>query len=173
MNIPPQEIETEESIIASVLTNDKIFKHCEYLDPLDFYKTIHQEVFRVMKALYIKKERIDLVTVGAALLKDDNGQTAVAISNLHNTANLSMNLKTHAKIIKGASTKRKLLTSLHIIKQKINTGKIEDILDFAQSEIMGYKITRDQGKIYHIKDLIMEQINIIEKNNTVEGESGI
>ncbi len=168
MRLPPQNIEAEESLLASVLINDKNFKACEYLLPQDFYNAKNQSIFKAMKDLSNKGERIDLVTVGPGL-KDILGHLMQIVDN----APVSTNAKAHAKIIKDNATKRNLLFSISAINEKIYTDSVEKVLDYAQSEILGYKVSRGQGKIYNIKDLIHQQIDQIEKNNTQEAIGGL
>jgi len=171
MKLPPQDISAEESLLASILVNDKCFKDCDYLNPDDFYKTKHQRIFEAMKELAFKGERIDLVTIGGKLKNTDGA--IQHIMSLVDNAPISMNLKGHAKIIHNNSVKRSLLTTINTIGDKIYTDQFENILDYAQSEILKYRVSRDQGEIYSIKDLIHEQIDRIEKNNTIKERSGI
>ncbi len=171
MRLPPQDIKAEESLIASILVNDFCFKDCDYLKPDDFYKTKNKVVFEIMKRLFIKSERIDLVTVGAKLDGED-GMISYIVK-LTDNAPIATNLKSHAKIINSNSVKRKLLNSISAINEKIYTDNLENVLDYAQSEILGFKVSRDQGKIYNIKDLVQEQIDHIEKNNTEKNRGGI
>ena len=171
MRLPPQDIEAEESLLATLLINDKSFKDCEYLNPDDFYKTKHQTIFGIMKNLSFHGERIDLVTVGAKL-KDTEGMLHI-ITSLVDNAPISISLKTHAKIIHNHAVKRRLLISISAINEKIYTDNLETLLDYAQSEILGYKVSRDQGKIYNVRDLVQDQIDTIERNNTENERSGI
>ena len=173
MRLPPQNIEVEEIIIASVLANDDSFKNCDYLKPNDFYKTNNQIIFGAMHNLYIKKDRIDFSSVGEILKNNDKKGLIGYLLKIYDGAPIYTNLESYAKIIKNESVKRALLNSLSAIKEKIYSGAIEKILDFAQSEILGYKIDRNQGDIFNIKDLIHGQIDRIEKNNTNEDSGGI
>jgi replicative DNA helicase len=163
MRLPPQNIEVEEILIASVLANDQAFKGCEYLKPKDFYKTENQIIFGAMHALYVKKSRIDILSVGEALLLKKREDMARTLAKIYDHAPIYTNLEAHAKIIKNQSVKRSLLNSLSKIKEKIYSEDIEQTLDFAQAEIMGYKINREQGDIFNIKDLIFDHIEKIKK----------
>ena len=172
MRLPPQNIEAEESLLASILLNDKWFKDCEYLHENDFYKTDHRIIFESMKDLNRKQERIDLVTLGANLkLKDHD--LAGRLTAIADNAAIAMNPKAYAKIIKDNATKRDLLNTVSAINEKIYTDDVTTILDFAQSKILGYKVTRGQGKIYNIKDLVHGQIDKIEKSQTQENTGGV
>jgi len=171
MRLPPQDIEAEESLLASIFVNDKSFKDCDYLKPDDFYKTDHQTIFNIMKDLSRKNERINLVTVGSKLKEDE--KLVRRIISISESAPIYTNLKTHAKIIHNNSVKRNLLISVSAINEKIYTDSLEKLLDYAQSEILGYKVSRDQGEIHHIKDIIEAQIDFIEKKQTQENLTGV
>lgn len=173
MRLPPQEIEAEESVLASILINDKSFKDCHDLKPEDFYKKDHQDAFRVMKRLSSQKERIDLVTVGSVLLKSEKLDLIKYLTSMTDQVPIASKLKTHAKIIKSASVKRKMLNSLSAINEKIYTDSLENLLDFAQSEIMGFKVSSDQGEIHHIKDIVQAQVDHIEHKQTHKNSGGI
>ena len=69
--IPPQSIETEESILSKILLFPDS-NMIEALTPEDFYKTSHQIIFKACFDLHKKKQNIDLVTV-ADSLKDIKG----------------------------------------------------------------------------------------------------
>jgi replicative DNA helicase len=173
MRLPPQNINAEETIIASILANDKSFKTCNYLKDSDFYKTDHQIIFEIMHSLAIKQSRIDILLVGQELIKKNREDIARYLSKVYDNATIYANLESHAKIIKSESVKRALLNSLSTINEKIYSDDIEKTLDFAQSEILGYKVTSDQGNIHHIRDLVNLQIDIIERKQTHENLSGI
>lgn len=173
MRLTPQNIEVEETIIASVLANDKSFKDCDYLQSEDFYKTEHQIIFNIMKDLYIKKSRIDILLVGQELIKQKKEAVGRNLIKIYDGSQIYTTLESHSKIIKDQSTKRALLNSISEIKEKVYAEDVEKTLDFAQSEILGYKVTKDQGEIHHIKDLINLQIDVIEKKQTQENLAGM
>lgn len=172
MKLPPQNLEAEESLLASILVYDNIFEDCD-LDPEDFYKTDHQKIFKIMKNLKSKGERIDLVTIGSCLMAEDNRDLIYYISKLPDTAPLTTNIKSTVKIIKSLSVKRKLAISIMNIQDKIDSSSLENLIDFAQSEIMKFTVTDSENKIFHISDLLTNHIDTIEKHNTIKKTNAI
>jgi replicative DNA helicase len=170
-NLPPQNIEAEESYLSSILVNDKILDNC-ILSPDDFYQTLNQTIFREMKALHIKRTRVDLVTVGTALKNDKS--CFEHLVRMVDYAQISSSGKAYQKIIKDNAVKRKLLNSVSAIQEKIHGSfDLDTLVDYAQSEIMKYTISEHDNKIYHIKDLLIEHMDEIEKQNTTEQVDGM
>ncbi len=68
MNLPPQNIEFEESVLSGCLLFPEICE--EVLDSLtsyDFYRSAHQEVFKVIQDLRFNNKPVDLLTVNEQL----------------------------------------------------------------------------------------------------------
>jgi len=172
MKLPPQNIDAEESLLASILVFDNVFDDCD-LDPEDFYKTDHQKIFRTMKTLRVKGERIDLVTIGSCLMASGDSDLIGYISKIPDTAPLTANVKSTVKIIKSCSVKRKLAISIMNIQDKIDASSLESLIDFAQSEIMKFTTNDDENKIFHIADLLPKHIDKIEKDTSIEKTNSI
>lgn len=70
--LPPQSIEAEKSVLGCLmLDKNAIIKVVDFLKPKDFYKAIHQEIYKVMVELFEKENPIDLLAVSDRL-KDKN-----------------------------------------------------------------------------------------------------
>ena len=163
MRVPPHNIEAEQSLIASIIINEKILEDCN-LSHDDFYQTKHQKIYRAILDLRAKEENIDIVSIGQKLIEDKDLVTYVA--SLTDTATVTLNAKTTARIIKSARVKRDLIVSLHAIQDRVDESNLESLLDFAQSEIMKYTVSNNDNKIFHIRDLLMEHLDKIENANT-------
>ena len=62
--IPPQSIEAEMSLLGSVLLDkDAMLKIADIVQPEDFYKNAHAQIFSAIVELYQKNEPIDLLTL--------------------------------------------------------------------------------------------------------------
>lgn len=165
MRLPPQNMEAEQSLIASILVNDAVLDTAT-VKPTDFYKTEHQQIYRTFLKLKANKERVDLVTTGSCFLKD---RAIISyITKLSDNAPITNNAKSLSKIIKSNRIKRDLLNTLTNIQDKIDGSNIDELLGFAQSEIMKHTASTYDNKIYHIRDLILNHINEIEQHNTVK-----
>ena len=66
--IPPQDIEAEQAILGSMLTDqDAVVDSIEILKPEDFYRGDHKYIYEAMVNLYNRGEPIDIITVKAEL----------------------------------------------------------------------------------------------------------
>jgi len=67
-NLPPQNIEAEESIISAILIdNNTLLDVIEIVSANDFYRTAHQKIFAAITDLFDKGEPVDLVTLANRL----------------------------------------------------------------------------------------------------------
>ena len=66
--IPPHSIEGEQSVLGSMLLDkDAIVVTTETLQPDDFYKEAHKEIYEAILELYNRDEPVDLVTLSDEL----------------------------------------------------------------------------------------------------------
>ena len=62
--IPPHDIEAEQAVIGSMLTDkDAVMLAVERLKPDNFYRDDNKAIFEAMINLYNKSEPVDLITV--------------------------------------------------------------------------------------------------------------
>jgi len=166
--LPPQDKNIEQSFLVSILQDDKRFIDALLLKHKEFYVTQHQKIFKAMQSLYKNQERIDLVTLHGKLEKPDLDYL-IKISSF---AEYTNNIPKCVEIIQGHAVNRDLLTSICKIKEFVYTGN-SNALDYAQTEIMKYKVVQSQGEIFNIKELIQDQIDQIEQHNTVKKNQGL
>jgi len=142
--IPPQNLEAEMSFLGSILIDkDAMLKVADAIDPDDFYKNAHSNVYETMTELYSKNEPVDILTLGNRLeekkqLERMGGRSyLVKLSNAVPTAS---HVEQYAKIIRKKSTLRKLLKASHDITRlgyQEETESIEGLLDEAQQKLYG------------------------------------
>jgi len=113
--IPPQSLETEESILASCFLGHTS-QAVNFITPDDFYRTAHQKIFRAIRDIYNKGEPVDLNTVGQHL-KDigqfDETGGYIRLAQIIDTVPLAVNIETYCKIIREKAILRKLITHCH------------------------------------------------------------
>ena len=117
--IPPQSIETEESVIASCLLG-YASKAVNLIGADDFYRSAHQKIFTAISELQAKKDPIDLNTV-MNVLKEKNQLDevggVVSLSQLIDRVPLASNIEIYCKILREKSVLRKLINESHKIIQ--------------------------------------------------------
>ena len=66
--LPPQDLEAEMSVLGSLMVDkDAITKVLDFLEPRDFYRPIHRDVYEAAQTLFEKGEPIDLLSIASAL----------------------------------------------------------------------------------------------------------
>ncbi|MDP3935138.1 MAG: DnaB-like helicase C-terminal domain-containing protein [Candidatus Giovannonibacteria bacterium] len=110
--MPPQALEAEESVLCSIiLDNSDLQTIKEILEPDDFYRTSHREIFTAILELADKGDPIDLVTLTNHLRSKD---LLEKIGGAHYLAQLTReapatNPIAHAKIVKEKAIRRQVL----------------------------------------------------------------
>ncbi len=168
--IPKNNIQAEESLIASLFIDNNELDNCMDLIPEDFYKPAHSKIFNAIIILISKSQVADLVTIGH-FLTDNNELEQIGgayfLAKIADAAPLSLNTKYHAKIIKDCSTSRKILkTALSVIDMCRQDKPVTELLDFSQSEFLQIEGKEISETVHSVKDIIHSHLDRIEKANT-------
>ena len=166
--IPPHSVESEQSILGSVLLDkDAMITVSETIRPDDFYKEAHKIIYECMIKLSNKGEPIDLITLTEELRKqghlDDVGGISY-ITSLSTIVPTTSNVKYYADIVKEKSVLRKLIKASNDI---INLGydgstKIEDVLDKAEKKIFDISQEKASDDFKSINSVLMDAYDMIE-----------
>jgi replicative DNA helicase len=168
-NIPPQNIEAEQSVIGSILLeNEAISKALEILKPDDFYYGSHQQVFQCMIELFEKNEPTDFITITERLKKKKKLEEiggASYIADLSEKIPTAANIEFYAKIVKEKSVLRKLIHSATEIVSKAATAQenVEDLLDFSENTIFSISEYHIKPSFFPLKDILKATFKDIEK----------
>lgn len=168
--IPPHSVESEQSILGSILLDkDAMITVSETIKPDDFYKEAHKIIYECMIKLSNKNEPIDLITLTEELRKqghlDDVGGISY-ITSLSTIVPTTSNVKYYADIVKEKSVLRKLIKVSNDI---INLGydgstKIEDVLENAEKKI--FDISQEKSSSDDFKPInlvLMDTYDMIEQ----------
>lgn len=172
MNIPSQNIEAEQSLLATIMLNNKAFEYCGDLLPEDFYRTAHKIIYTAIIKLMFAKKAVDLVTLGAVFIKEktfDQIGGAEYLTRLVDNAP-AFNTKEYVEIIKLCSLTRQVQTACMNIQDSSASG--EKLLEFAQTEVLKIQSRMNQDAIVNVKDIVMKHLDRIEKANTQKQERG-
>ena len=70
MEVPPQDIDAEKSVLGAILLDaNSLVKVIEFLVPAHFYKDAHKNIYSAIIALFEHREPADLITVPDQLKK--------------------------------------------------------------------------------------------------------
>ena len=159
-NIPPQEIELEESILSSCLLGDAE-EALELLRSEDFYRTAHQEIFRTIGDLQRQHVEVDLPSLVSALRDAGRLEKVGGVSLLARLTNeipIAANIEHHARKIKGKAILRRLIADCNYITKACfrNSDNIEAILDDAQKRMLSIDLTSMNDSAVCYRDLCLE-----------------
>ncbi|MCL5006903.1 MAG: replicative DNA helicase [Patescibacteria group bacterium] len=119
LKIPPQDLEAEQSVLGALMIDkDAIFSVADTLNPDDFYKKAHAEIYEAVLRLWERHEPIDILSVTAELkradrLKEAGGSTY--LTELINSVPTSSHVVHYAKIVR----EKKILRDLINVSAKI------------------------------------------------------
>src|SRR5512146_357210 len=69
--LPPQSVEAEQSVLGALLIDrDAVIEVAELLQPGDFYRQAHGQVYAAVLHLYERREPVDIVTVSEVLERE-------------------------------------------------------------------------------------------------------
>ncbi|WP_270516384.1 replicative DNA helicase [Lactobacillus johnsonii] len=175
----PHDSEAEKAVLGAVfLDPEAIIDASDVLQPDDFYEHANRIVFQAMLNISGREEVIDPVTLQDELKKnnqvDDIGGIAY-VTELSMATPTAAHVTYYAKIVKRKAILRNLIsTSQRIIQNAIEgSDDVTDILDDAESQIMGVSQDNASGGFKSIHDVLntaMEEINSIpDDGNMVTG----
>lgn len=173
--IPPHSTEAEKSVLgAALLSKDALFDVVEVVKPQDFYDKNHTEIFEAMLDLNRRNVPVDALTVAEELKKrgslDMVGGRAYVASLSSGTPTTSNALE-YGKIVAEKASVRRLIDTADDIVVKGYEGGMDanQMLDYAESGIFEISQLRQKGQYAHIRDVLISNIEIIDKASQMEG----
>ena len=167
--IPPHSVESEQSILGSILLDkEAIITVTETIKPEDFYKEAHKIIYECMMKLNNKNEPIDLITLTEELKKQGHLEDIGGISYITSLSTIvptTSNVKYYADIVKEKSVLRKLI---RVSNDILNLGydssiKVEDILEKAEKQIFDISQEKSSEDFQTINSVLMDTYDTIEK----------
>ncbi len=172
----PQSTEAEQCLLGSLmLDRNAIIKVVDFLGARDFYKRIHQEIYRAVVNIFEKGESIDFLSVSTRLKEKDKleeigGNTY--LTELINGVPTATHVLNYAKIVQRKRILRDLIDASHEIGLMgyNETEDVDQLLDQAEKRI--FSITQKfltQGFV-RVKDTLEEAFERIDKLSKHGGE---
>jgi len=140
--IMPQSIETEKSVIGSMLkSKDAIVEAAGILNPEDFYARQHEILFRAIVELDALGKNADIVTISDHISKMKDVPESVTsmefLGEIFETSCNASNVTNYAEIVKGKAVLRKLIRLTDEISKMCYEGKssVEYVLDETEKKV--------------------------------------
>ena len=159
--LPPQNIEAEQCLLGALLIGkEAILKVVDFLEPRDFYKRTHQQIYQTIVDLFEKREPIDLLSVSNRLkakneLTDIGGHTY--LTEMVNTVPTASNIMHYAKVVQH----KRILRDLIAASQDIGS------MGYKEAEDVDELLDQAEKKIFSITQKSLSQ-NFIAVKDTLE-----
>lgn len=174
--VPPHNDEAEQSLLGAILIDkESIFKVHDMLHPNDFYREAHKLIYEACSELSIKREPIDLLSLGNRLREKNQldlvggNTTLVSLTNAVPTAAHVVN---YARIVHRKGILRRLLKASENISRIAfeEADEIEDVLDKAQQEIYGVSSAAGSASFTSIRDVLVDAFDRIDEIHREKGK---
>ena len=167
--IPPHDVEAEQAILGSMLTDkDAVISALEVLKPEAFYREDNKAIYEAIVNLYNRAEPIDIITVKSELVSTGKFETIRGLEYLAilpDKVPTSANVEQYIKIVEEKALLRNLIKTANEI---INLGysqteEVDDIMDMAEKKIFDILKQKNQTGFTPIKDVLVETFAQIER----------
>jgi replicative DNA helicase len=140
-DIPPQNLEAEESVLGAMLSSrHAITAVSDIVRPEDFYRMTHAEIYKAALALDARGEPVDAITLSDELDKRGNLSNVggkVRIASLAAMVPATANAGQYAKIVRETAMRRNLIEAGNEITRLgwEGNGEIGEIFDLAERKM--------------------------------------
>ena len=166
--VPPQDIEAEQAVIGSMLTDqDAVVAAIETLKPEDFYREDNKLIYRAILNLYNRAEPVDIITLKSELTsmgKFDAVGGLEYLADLPEKVPTTANVERYIKIVEEKAILRNLIkTANEIISLGYDpTEEVENIMDSAEKKIFDIMQSKNQKGYSPIKDVLVDTFSQLE-----------
>jgi replicative DNA helicase len=143
---PPYNLEAEQSVLGSLLIDDKELLTLN-LEPTDFYRDEHQEIFEAMLKLAKKEIPIDIISVSEELKEKGKLEFIGGESYLMQLASSmpnAVNVSYYARIVKKNSIARQMMTKGEKIFDLANSLELDEARKIAGEIVLMNENTIDK-----------------------------
>lgn len=167
--LPPQNIEAEMAVLGSMLLDEEaISVAVESIDKDCFYKDNHKKIFEAISDLYGASKAVDLITLSDELKRKEmlaEVGGASFLTELVNVVPTAANINHYVTIVKEKWILRNLINnSTRIVSYCYESeGNVIEAVDYAEKLIFEISERKTQGTFLHLKEIIKESIERIDK----------
>lgn len=178
--IPPHDIEAEQAIIGSMLTDkDAVIAAVEVLQEQDFYREDNKIIYSAILNLYNRAEPIDIITLKSELKSMGKFETVGGLEyivQLPDKVPTTSNVEQYIKIVEEKSMLRALIkTADELITLGYDpTQEVEQVIDTAEKKIFQVMQKKNQKGYSSIKDILVDTFTQLEQlYNQKESITGV
>lgn len=179
LKVPPHSVEAEQAVLGGLMQDNTVWDDvAEVLQPEDFYRHEHQQIFAVMMRQVDASKPLDVVTLVEAL--DSLGELDSAggleyLTDLVSHARGTANISAYTQIIRERATLRTLIrVSSEIADSAFNPAgrPAADVLDMAEQKVfqIADQRARDSGP-QQVNPLLTKAVEKIDE--LIKSKGGI
>jgi replicative DNA helicase len=166
--LPPQNIEAEQSVLGGILIDPKILLSiADILEPADFYKTEHQQIYEAMLELLSNHQAVDLITLSARLKEK---KLLEKVGGMNYLAELVERVPTSSHTLHYANLvhKKRVLRDLISTSYEIaalgweEDKNLDELLDEAEQKLFRVSQKTNTASLVHIKQDLKQAWERIE-----------
>ena len=172
--VPPSAIEVEESLIgAMLLSQEAVSIAYETVQPEDFYRPLHGQIFGSIIALANAGEPVDYVTVQAKL--QERGAVAVelaVLSSLQMNTPSAANAQHYADVVREKAQQRRLIAVAGEIVDDayVATDDVVGLIDEADRKINQIGDQSRIDSVSPLQRLLLNEADILEQRGETRGQ---
>jgi len=169
----PHNLEAERSVLGALFVDrEAIIRVRATLQPEDFLRPAHREIYAAIVDLYDRRIAPDQVAVADELERREQLEQIGGIAYLYDLPTLTptaAHVESYADIVRRESTRRKLiLVGSNIVRLGYDDGmEVGDALDKSERllfDISQSRVTRDFKPISHYLDAFFERIDFVQQH---------
>lgn len=175
LRVPPQSIDSEQSLIGSVMLagSDAYHRVATMVEERDFYRRDHQLIWRALGHMIEKKRPIDAVTVGEWFESQGLGDVVEGgayLVYLSSTTPSAANIRAYAEIVADKALRRRMIEfGTGVVNAGFEpTGDTSDLLADAQQSVIALAPTQTGG-LKRSSDGLTDWFNDLVRRSEVEG----
>lgn len=174
--IPPHNLEAEQSLLGSILIEkDAILRIADTVQPEDFYRQIHTDIFIAIIDLFSKREPIDLLSLSNRLMEKGQLETIGGRSyliELTSAVPTAAHINHYAEIVQKKATLRRLLVAAGEVTSLAfdQEDEIDDVLDKAEQKLLGVSQKHTKTTFTPIKDVLDAAFERIDELHRERGK---
>ncbi|HIM58354.1 MAG TPA: replicative DNA helicase [Gammaproteobacteria bacterium] len=171
-NIPPNSLESEQSVLGGLLLHNEAWEQvADALTTNDFYNASHRLIFNAIALLLEHDQPADVLTVKEQLKKTGEEEAVGGFTYLtqiaENTPSIS-NIGAYAKHIRELSVYRQLIVVSHEIADSAYRPKdikVQELIDLSERKIfqIAEQITRGKQDVVNVKDITKNVTNLVQE----------
>jgi replicative DNA helicase len=176
--VPPQNIEVEESVLGAMLVAQgaltRVIDEVK-LKPEDFYLDRHQVIFRAVHDLYAASKPVDELSVVESLTqhgKIEEGGGKLYVSELAAKVPAAGNAKHYAEIVQQNSLLRRLLGAGQEIQSWVHEREGEPRLLAERAEKLLFEVAHEEqaSDFRRVDEILIDELDRLEKLSSGEAE---